>query len=129
MYELTVTAEFSAAHAIRDYNGPCERMHGHNYLVQVVVAGEHVNAQGLLVDFRDLKKALANVLDRLDHRNLNELEAFHDSSPTSEVIARYIYDELAGQINQLGARLTRVTVWETATASASYYTETTQERN
>lgn len=120
MYELVVTGEFSAAHALRDYKGPCERMHGHNYRIEIAVTGERLNEQGLLVDFRDLREALGAILGKLDHRNLNELEAFRECSPTSEVIARLIYEELADPVQALGARLRRVTVWETERASASY---------
>jgi len=120
MFELTVQGEFAAAHALRDYQGPCERLHGHNYTVQIVVAGEELDERGLLVDFGELKQALNAVLDRLDHQNLNDLEAFAELSPTSEVLARYIYDELAPAIASLGATLARVTVWETSRASATY---------
>ncbi len=127
MYELAVTDEFCAAHALRDYNGPCERLHGHNYVVQIAVVGDNLNDQGLLIDFRDLKGALAEVLRGIDHQNLNDLDAFREASPTSEVIARYIYEQLEGPLRRLGVTLRRVTIWETSKASASYEPRSIQE--
>lgn len=120
MFEVAVTAQFSAAHALRDYNGPCERLHGHNYTVEVAIRGGELDERGLLIDFRDVKALLADVIDELDHQLLNDLEAFADVSPTSEVIARHIYNRLAASVAQKGLRLAYVTVWETQRSRATY---------
>ncbi len=122
MYEVTVEADFAAAHSLRGYQGKCEALHGHNYRVQMVLAGAELDHIGLLQDFTVLKKSLRAVANHLDHKHLNELPPFDKINPSAENIARYIYDEtakyLAGQIE--GASLTSVTVWETATAAATY---------
>jgi 6-pyruvoyltetrahydropterin/6-carboxytetrahydropterin synthase len=120
MYELGVHSEFAAAHALRDYQGPCERLHGHNYEVEVTVAGDLLDDRGLLLDFADLKKHLNAILDTLDHQCLNDLPAFAELSPTSEVLARLIFEGLKPAIEALGLRLVRATVWETARAWATY---------
>jgi 6-pyruvoyltetrahydropterin/6-carboxytetrahydropterin synthase len=120
MFELGVHSEFAAAHALRDYHGPCERLHGHNYQVEVVIGGDTLDDRGLLLDFADLKKHLNAILDTLDHQCLNDLPAFAELSPTSEVLARYIFVSLKPAIDALGLTLVRATVWETARAWASY---------
>jgi 6-pyruvoyltetrahydropterin/6-carboxytetrahydropterin synthase len=120
MFQLGVHAEFAAAHALRDYDGPCERLHGHNYEVEVTIAGDALDERGLLLDFADLKKHLNAILGALDHQCLNELPDFADVSPTSEVLARHIFTRLRPDIEALGLRLVSATVWETARAWATY---------
>lgn len=123
MFEVGIRDEFAAAHAIRDYNGPCERLHGHNYRVEVVVAGGETDTRGIVVDFRDLKAMVRAVLSELDHRLLNDLPAFERASPTSEILACYIYGQLSEAVKVRGLQLRRVTVWETDRAWASYSEE------
>jgi 6-pyruvoyltetrahydropterin/6-carboxytetrahydropterin synthase len=120
MFEIGVVEEFAAAHAIRDYNGPCERIHGHNYRVEVTVAGHETDQRGIVVDFRELRAMVRAVTDQLDHRFLNDLPAFDNTSPTSETLARYIYGQLSEPVKTHGLQLRRVTVWETQRAWASY---------
>ncbi len=120
MFELTVRDEFSAAHYLRDYPGACERPHGHNWKVEVTVKGEKLNKIGVLIDFKDLKKHLKDVLDELDHRDLNEHPAFKDQNPSSENIARYIFEKLASKLSSYPVQLVRVTVCETERSCASY---------
>ena len=76
MFELTVKAEFEAAHQINGYNGKCQRLHGHNWSVEAIVEGRELDELGMLIDFKILKSELNSVLDELDHRYLNELEIF-----------------------------------------------------
>jgi 6-pyruvoyltetrahydropterin/6-carboxytetrahydropterin synthase len=122
MFEVSVDADFAAAHSLRGYQGKCESLHGHNYRVRLVVSGEQLDKIGLLQDFTVLKKALRSVANHLDHKHLNDLPPFDTVNPSAENLARYIYDEtaklLAGQMN--GAAIASVTVWETETASATY---------
>lgn len=113
MYEVSVRDEFSAAHLLRDYQGGCEQLHGHNWKVSVTVRTKELNNIGMAVDFRRLKEQLSKVLQDLDHKYLNELPYFRELNPTSENIARYIYERLPG------AKL-RVTVWESGSSWASY---------
>ena len=120
MYELVVEKTIAAAHYLRNYDGPCERLHGHNYRIQVYVTGDRLNDSGLLEDFGDIKKALNAVLERMDHYNLNDLPEFADLSPSAENIARVIGDALARHPFERG-RVDRVQVWETPLQAATYY--------
>ena len=93
MFEVRVQADFSAAHFLKDYNGKCENLHGHNYKVFAHVKGEVLNEGGMLLDFTMLKGALREICGRLDHTNLNDLEIFMQN-PSAERIAKYIFDSL-----------------------------------
>ena len=66
MFEVRVQADFSAAHFLRDYNGKCENLHGHNYKVFAHAKGEKLNEGGMLLDFSKLKKALREVCKKLE---------------------------------------------------------------
>lgn len=94
MFHMTVESQFSAAHAIREYPGPCCRVHGHNYRIAVHLAGEELDALGMLIDYADVKRALADVLAPFDHAYLNELPEFTTTNPTSEELARLLYTRL-----------------------------------
>ena len=120
MYELTVEAQFDSAHNLRRYEGPCEALHGHTYRVQVSYAGKKLDDMGMLADFRRLKDALGQVTSYLDHRYLNELPEFQQQNPTAENIARVIYEKVDEMIP---GGVTKTTVWETPTSSASYWAE------
>ena len=119
-YELVVEKTFAAAHYLLNYDGPCERLHGHNYRVVVFVVGSALNESGLLEDFGNIKKALNEVLDRMDHYNLNDLPEFTEVSPSAENIARVIGDNLAATHFERG-RIDRIQVWETQFQAATYY--------
>ncbi|MGQ9523738.1 MAG: 6-carboxytetrahydropterin synthase QueD [Armatimonadota bacterium] len=120
MYELRVEASFDAAHCLREYDGPCGRLHGHTYRVQVVLQGQQLSPSGMLVDFREAKCALNDVVQRFDHRLLNEVPPFTTLNPTAENLARHFYEELR---QVLGACVARVTVWESPSSCASYWEE------
>lgn len=122
MFEVSVDAAFAAAHRLRGYQGKCEELHGHNYRVRLIVAGEQLDQIGLLQDFTLLKRVLRGIVDKLDHKYLNELPPFDKMNPSAENLARFIHDEMAKQLaGQMGeASLASVTVWETDTASATY---------
>jgi 6-pyruvoyltetrahydropterin/6-carboxytetrahydropterin synthase len=119
MFEITVEETFAAGHALRNYHGRCENVHGHNYRVQVTVTGEQLDAAGLLVDFVELKRIMHAVVDRMDHQFLNDVPPFDVLNPSAENMARYIYEQIAA--NMPGpARVSAVKLWETDTASATY---------
>ena len=120
MFEVSVEETFAAGHALRNYRGKCENVHGHNYKVQVTVEGEELNSIGLLVDFADVKRVIRGVVARLDHRFLNELEPFDTINPSAENMARYFYDEISGGIGAAGARVREVKISETDITSATY---------
>jgi len=116
MFELMVEDTFDAAHALRGYEGPCERLHGHTWKVQVFLRGEKLKKEGFLMDFKEIKAVLSGVLNDLDHRNLNEIDYFKEQNPTSENVAR----TLAGILNKKLPGLDRVTVWESQATSATF---------
>jgi 6-pyruvoyltetrahydropterin/6-carboxytetrahydropterin synthase len=135
MILLTRRAEFSAAHYYWNERwseeenqrvfGKCANRngHGHNYTLEVTVAGE-VNAQsGFVVDLKQLKDVLnGEVVDVYDHRHLNiEVPEFKDRMPTAENIAISVWERLEGKIR--GARLHRVRVYEMPDLFADYYGE------
>lgn len=116
MYKLTVEDTFASAHYLYDYKGPCENLHGHNWKVQLVVEGETLDKAGMLVDFRVLKSLLKEERDKLDHTLLNKVVEF---SPTSENLAKYLYENLGGKLPD-NARLSEVIIWESPFTCASY---------
>ena len=120
IYELTVHRQFSAAHSLRCYDGPCSRVHGHNYQVEVGVARGELDELGMVMDFGDLKGVCDEVIDQLDHRMLNELEPFSVQNATSERIAEHIYAEIARRLEGGPVTLRFVRVWETPTSAATY---------
>lgn len=120
MFELKILSQFAAAHQLREFEGKCENLHGHNWKVEVYVAGRELEDNGLLMDFRLIKKATEDVLDRLDHQFLNDLEAFKAINPSSENIARYIFKSIALKLNSEQVHVSKVTAWESDTACASY---------
>ena len=121
MYELSVNAHFSAAHRLAGYAGPCANPHGHNWEVEIFVRGVKLNAIGILVDFREVKNAVREVMKDLDHSDLNALPPFSRKNPTSENIARYLHKALAARLNCRAYRVHRVRVCETPGTSASYW--------
>lgn len=122
MYTLKVEGAFEAAHQIKDYPGKCARLHGHNWVVEAVVQGTELDGLGMLVDFKDVKHTLGSVLDRFDHRFLNELTPFSEGiNPTAENLARIIYYELSATLLLLeGAHVAAVTVYESPKSSVTY---------
>ena len=119
MFEIKAQAFFSAAHHLLNYEGECENQHGHNWMVEAYVKGETLDKSNILVDYKILKKELNVVLDMLDHKDINELPYFKGESPSSEMIAKFIYNTLKEKIVQLS----KVSVWETQTSCASYFEE------
>jgi 6-pyruvoyltetrahydropterin/6-carboxytetrahydropterin synthase len=121
MFEVTIEQTFAAGHALRNYHGKCENVHGHNYRCQVTLEGGQLDHTGLLMDFVALKKTLQSVIDRLDHQWLNDFPPFDVLNPSAENIAKYIYDEVNKGIGgQADVRLGSVRLWETDTSSATY---------
>ena len=119
IYTLTVRASFSAAHRLREYDGNCERLHGHNWQVEVSVASEQLDDRGIALDFRAIKAAVNDLLSGLDHRYLNEVPPFDRQNPSSENVARYLFEEMERKV-PAPARVARVTVWESEDARADY---------
>jgi 6-pyruvoyltetrahydropterin/6-carboxytetrahydropterin synthase len=123
MYEVTVEDSFAAGHYLRNYRGKCENPHGHNYKVRVTLAGEQLDKAGLLLDFKDLREVIKQVIDRLDHRMINDVEPFVVLNPSAENLARYFFDEANSRLrSSTGGRVwvKMVTVFETDTTTATY---------
>ena len=123
MYEIKVTSRFAAAHNLREFHGRCENLHGHNWFVEAVARAGELDKTGLAVDFGVVKKLLGEVLDLLDHQYLNEKPEFKIENPSSENIAKFIFDRLApGLLKASGGRcgLYSVSAWESDNACATY---------
>ncbi|RAP35080.1 6-carboxytetrahydropterin synthase QueD [Candidatus Marinamargulisbacteria bacterium SCGC AAA071-K20] len=117
MYEVMVERHFAAAHFLENYVGPCANMHGHNYRIQLFVQGDSLNKDnGILVDFKDLKAHLDKFIDTIDHKVLNEVLDIHT---TAECLAKYFFDIMTPHI-PTHTKLTKTTLWESDTCSASY---------
>ncbi|MBN1857095.1 MAG: 6-carboxytetrahydropterin synthase QueD [Dehalococcoidia bacterium] len=120
MYQLFVEEHFDAAHYLPDYNGKCERMHGHRFKVVIRVEGESVGHDGMVYDFARMKQPLREILSQLDHTCLNEVAPFSQRTPSSENIAQWLYDELQPRFAESPVHLTHVEVWESPTTGVSY---------
>jgi 6-pyruvoyltetrahydropterin/6-carboxytetrahydropterin synthase len=120
MIELCVRSHFSGAHHLEGYNGSCSDHHGHNWGVEVCVQGDRLNDMGIVIDYRILKQMLKDVLNVLDHKDLNVSPVFSGINPSSENIARYIYEQMKKQLAGQPCEIVRVTVNETPETSATY---------
>ncbi len=120
MYEIMIQESFSAAHRLRNYSGQCEDLHGHNWRVDVVVRARELDSTGLAIDFKELKKHTREILSGLDHAFLNELEPFQQLNPSSENIARFIFQGLRERLAGRNLSVMRVNVWESDHSCASY---------
>lgn len=120
MYELSIRTRFSAAHHLSGYPGACAADHGHNWDVEVFVRGARLNNLGMLVDFKELKAAVGAAVQELDHRNLNETSPFRAQNPTSENIARWLFERVSTSLANQSFSVCRVRVFETPDAAASY---------
>ena len=122
MFEVAVEQSFASAHALRNYKGRCENVHGHNWKVRVVIEGEKLDATGMLVDFLDVKSFMGEILDRIDHQFLNEIPPFDVINPSAENIAEYFYQQMTGRLadTPVPVRIREVKIWETEIQSATY---------
>jgi len=121
MYELKIITQFAAAHRLENFYGKCEALHGHNWKVEVFLAGPRLDEAGLLMDFGQIKARTNALLEEIDHKYLNELEPFREQNPSSENLARYLFERLAAALNREGIRVARVNVWESDNSCASYF--------
>ena len=114
--ELKKSFQFEAAHSLPNLpsNHKCYRLHGHSFKVELTLAGECDKHLGWLVDYADIGAAFLPTWERLDHHYLNEIEGL--DNPTSENIARWIWDEVQTKV----PLLTSVEVAETCNASCIY---------
>ena len=120
MFKLVVKKEFSSAHILHGHPGNCKRMHGHNWLVEAEVQGDNTNEIGMVIDFKDIKNNLKEIISMLDHQFLNDLEPFTDENPTAENISKYIYKELSNNINTDNIKVSKIKLWETNNSAVTY---------
>ncbi len=121
MFELKIVTHFAAAHQLLMVAKKCENLHGHNWKIEVCIKGEKLNKAGVLIDFGELREKVSDIIQRLDHKFLNELKPFNDSfPPSSENIAQYIAEELQAAINDPLIQVSRVISWESENACATY---------
>jgi 6-pyruvoyltetrahydropterin/6-carboxytetrahydropterin synthase len=121
MYEVKIVTQFAAAHRLENFHGKCESLHGHNWKVEVFLAGPTLDSAGLLLDFGVVKARTQELLGEIDHKYLNELAAFQDRNPSSENLAHYLFERLGAIFNRDRVKIQRVNVWESDTSCASYY--------
>ncbi len=120
-FEVMIERNFSSAHQLRGYKGKCENLHGHNYKIEIFAKGAELNNIGLLIDFGDLKKAADEVVNYLDHRNINELPPFDEElNPSAENLARFILEYLNSRIADERVMVHKVRCYETPTSVATY---------
>ena len=120
MFELDITRDFSAAHKLVGYNGLCSALHGHNWTVQVFIRASQLDEIGIAADFTVIKRELTAILAGFDPKYLNELPEFQGINPTSENIARILFEKLDAAIHIPGVSLDRVRVCESPTSGATY---------
>jgi len=123
MFEVKIASCFAAAHQLKLETGKSETLHGHNWKVEVCVQGNDLNPAGLLMDFEDLKKLVAELVARMDHKCLNDLDCFKGLNPSSENIARFIAECLDARISNETVRISKVSVWESQDACATFILE------
>ncbi len=121
MFMIFIKTHFSSAHYLRNYPGNCEHLHGHNWDVTVTVKSETLNEIDVAMDFRDLKRIVAEIMKELDHKNLNDLEAFSERNPSSERLAQFIYERLQEKLDGFpGVSPHSVEVRETPSSGVIY---------
>jgi len=117
MYEVMVEGMFSAAHHLLNYEGKCENPHGHNFVVRAWAQTDRLDAANVAIDFKVLKGALREIINDLDHTDLNENPCIGGNSPSSEFLCRYIYYRLKESVPEV----VKTCVYETPTSCAFYF--------
>ncbi len=121
MFDIFIDTHFAGAHHLREYPGECEKPHGHNWKVKVTVRATELDRYGMGIDFKVLKKIVKEVINMLDHNDLNTLPYFQDKNPSSEHISKFIFDEVSSRLSSDSYSLHTVTVLETDTQGLTYY--------
>lgn len=120
MYEVIITQPFVAAHNLKLYDGTMEPLHGHNWKVEVRLAGEALDSIEVLIDFLEVKAKVQDWLKKIDYSYLNENPILEKRNPSAEVVAFWLFKRLQQTIPHPVAKITKVTVWETEDCAASY---------
>jgi 6-pyruvoyltetrahydropterin/6-carboxytetrahydropterin synthase len=125
MYTVFKDFTFCAAHAVRGHTGGCQNLHGHNYRVRVYVSAEQLDGLGMVLDFADLKRTVAQIAGHFDHQTINDHPPFDEINPTAELLSEFVYrrfqEELVrGGLGDGRVRLGRVEVWENESSCAIF---------
>jgi len=120
MYKINVISSFPGAHTLKNYPGACKNLHGHNWKIRVQLGTQKIDELGMAIDFKIVKERLNDLIARFDHQYLNDLEWFVDQNPTSENIARVIYNELQKSFEKDDVSMIEVEVWESDLTSIVY---------
>ncbi len=124
MFDVSVLDEFSAAHRLVEYNGDCERLHGHNWKVRAIFRSQTLNNQGLAIDFRIARSMLREILKSFDHAFLNDVPLLQALNPSCEHLARRIFESLRDRLSTTAdlqhVIVHEVTVWESDRTSVTY---------
>lgn len=123
MYQIQIEGDFSSAHQLREYQGKCENLHGHNWLVKVSLCGAQLDKAGMLVDFGVARAYLKEILSYLDHQFLNSTPPFDVINPSAENICCYLFQEMKAKLSPeySHVKVSRVDVWESFKSCASYW--------
>ncbi len=120
MFEISIKSDFAAAHRLNNYEGACENLHGHNFIVEVSVLCNILDNSYIAIDFKELKRIVNSILSKLDHTYLNDNEYFKKTNPTSEMIAKYIFENLKEELHN-NCKPSKVSVYETQNSKATYF--------
>lgn len=120
MYEVFKEISFSGAHRLRNYRGKCEELHGHNWRVRVYARARELDEAGMVIDFKELKKAMREAIAPFDHRDLNAALPFDEINPSAENLAKFFFDSVGAKVNSARAAVSRVMVWETEGSCGIY---------
>ncbi|HNV72385.1 MAG TPA: 6-carboxytetrahydropterin synthase QueD [Candidatus Ozemobacteraceae bacterium] len=121
MYRITIEKSISSAHCLRQYEGKCRELHGHNWNFQVTIEADQLDSLGMVLDFGVVKRHLADLLEPFDHKLLNDVPPFDRLNPTAENISSFVFDELSKRLNTDRVKVMSVKTWETPTNVAEYH--------
>lgn len=119
MHNISIETSISAAHLLRDYEGPCSRLHGHNWKIRVEVSSTKLDKHGIAIDFLELKNITWQVIGPFDHNNFNEIPPFDNLNPTAENIVKYFFDEIEKLLPNFTS-LNSIQLWETEKYAVEY---------
>ena len=100
MFEIAVSTEFCAAHALT-IGGQRETLHGHNWKVVATIAGRTLDSDGLLCDFHTVEETLAAIIEPFDNNDLNKISPFDAVNPSAENVARHIAEQLSARLDEV----------------------------
>ncbi len=119
-FHLKTILDFAAAHRLHGYDGDCAKLHGHNWKVEVHVAGDQLDEVGMVLDFKQIKRHAKAVIAELDHTYLNDHPWFQQRNPTAENLAVFLFERLSERINTDSCQVEAITVWENERNCVTY---------